>query len=88
MASDNVDDISLSVLIGIREEMAGMRTELRTEIGALRTDMNGRFDNLIETMGGTVRGHLGRITSLEERVEKLERQGPRRRPSGGPRRRP
>jgi hypothetical protein len=89
MTEDNVVDLNTQILISIRDELGN----LRTEIGGLRTEMrsglervNARLDNLIDTMGGKSRDHERRLTDLEGRVDKLERAGTRRRPTG-PRRR-
>jgi hypothetical protein len=83
MTSDNVEDITVHILRDIRD---GIRsTNERLEAGFSRLD--ARFDNLIETMGGSARDHEQRISVLEERMRAVESQGARRRPNEPPRRR-
>jgi hypothetical protein len=85
--TDNVESITLPVLVKIQETLVEMRDEMREmrgEMHGLRGAVDGtnlRIDNLIDVVGGKTRGHDERIDALEKRVTLLERGRSRRRPT-------
>ena len=66
--SDNVTDITVPILLGIRDDLRLVRDE--------QQKTNQRFDHLIDVMGGAHRNHEERIAKLEKRMNRLDR--PRR----------
>ena len=78
--SDNVTDITVPILIDIRDTMRAQTERLGGELALLNhkvDNLNHKVDNLIEAAGAGRRDHEVRLTRVEARVAKLERRSPK-----------
>ena len=70
----------LAILAGIlfnRTDMNGFRTEMRSEIGNLRTEMNGRFNKVeshLDRIDADLRQFYHLTGKLEARMDSLEKR--------------
>jgi len=74
MTEPEIHDITIQVLRSIRDEVAGMRQDMSTELGQVNQRLGrleARFDNLLEFAGDRYREHEERIRACESGLEEL-----------------
>lgn len=71
--SDNVTDITVPILIDIRDQLRAHTGQL-AELVVRLDGTNQRIDSLIAASGSGRRDHEERIERLESRVDKLDKR--------------